>query len=226
MTEETKAERQQGVQHYISSELSESNGDVLVSYHLTSIYDHSTLEAFSKVVQKLVPELPTLNNLLDSLISSSNVEKSYLVDVKTKLYIATDSSPVDVHTYELCADLVDVVIDVSYIYGVKSIDQNINYNEIDNSNQMGNGLLEGGQYLLNANLNMTPYDQSSASAIKLNNGMVLYLREVSEFLALICVLRSEYFAKRAILDHNINCFKNSLKQLIKFSESKSSQIKK
>ena len=91
---------------------------------------------------------------------------------------------------------------------------------------MGNGLLEGGQYLLNANLNMTPYDQSSASAIKLNNGMVLYLREVSEFLALICVLRSEYFAKRAILDHNINCFKNSLKQLIKFSESKSSQIKK
>lgn len=49
MTEETKAERQQGVQQYISSELTESNGDVLVSYHLTSIYDHSTLEAFSKV---------------------------------------------------------------------------------------------------------------------------------------------------------------------------------
>jgi Ras-related GTP-binding protein C/D len=222
MTEETKAERQQGVQHYISSELSESNGDVLVSYHLTSIYDHSTLEAFSKVVQKLVPELPTLNNLLDSLISSSNVEKSYLVDVKTKLYIATDSSPVDVHTYELCADLVDVVIDVSYIYGVKSLDQHINnYNEnIDHSHLNGNGLLEGGQYLLNANVNMTPYDQSSASAIKLNNGMVLYLREVSEFLALICVLRNEYFAKRAILDHNINCFKGSLKQLIKLSESK------
>ena len=176
MTEETKAERQQGVQHYISSELSESNGDVLVSYHLTSIYDHSTLEAFSKVVQKLVPELPTLNNLLDSLISSSNVEKSYLVDVKTKLYIATDSSPVDVHTYELCADLVDVVIDVSYIYGVKSIDMNYGAENVDNGAGQGfpsgNGLLEGGQYLLNSNMNMTPYDQSSASAIKLNNGMV------------------------------------------------------
>ena len=51
MTEETKAERQQGVQNYVSSELSETNGsDVLVSYHLTSIYDHSTLEAFSKVL--------------------------------------------------------------------------------------------------------------------------------------------------------------------------------
>ena len=49
MTEETKAERQQAVQHYVSSELSEASGDVLVSYHLTSIYDHSALEAFSKV---------------------------------------------------------------------------------------------------------------------------------------------------------------------------------
>jgi Ras-related GTP-binding protein C/D len=53
-------------------------------------------------------------------MSSSNIEKSYLVDVKTKLYIATDSSPVDSHTYELCSDLVDVVIDVSFIYGVQN----------------------------------------------------------------------------------------------------------
>ena len=65
MSEETKAERQQGIQHYVSTELTEG---VLVSYYLTSIYDHSALEAFSKVVQKLVPELPTLNNLLDILI--------------------------------------------------------------------------------------------------------------------------------------------------------------
>jgi hypothetical protein len=95
----------------VSTELSETNGDVLVSYYLTSIYDHSALEAFSKVtlldvfvlffcvtylivtarlsrpysslrilklqtssttlqvVQKLVPQLPTLNNLLDILIA-------------------------------------------------------------------------------------------------------------------------------------------------------------
>ena len=42
---------------YLSSELSETNGDVRVSYYLTSIYDHSALEAFSKVVQKLVCNL-------------------------------------------------------------------------------------------------------------------------------------------------------------------------
>ena len=49
MAEELKAERQQGIQNYVSAELSETNGDVLVSYYLTSIYDHSALEAFSKV---------------------------------------------------------------------------------------------------------------------------------------------------------------------------------
>lgn len=49
MSEETKTERQQRIQSYVSSELSETNGDVIVSYYLTSIYDHSTSEAFSKV---------------------------------------------------------------------------------------------------------------------------------------------------------------------------------
>lgn len=80
---------------------------------------------------------------------SSVVEKTYLLDVFTKLYIATDSNPVDGHTYELCSDLVDVVIDVSCIYGL--------------SPQDGAAI---------------PYDQESSSAIHLNSGMVLYLREV------------------------------------------------
>jgi Ras-related GTP-binding protein C/D len=182
MSEETKGERQQDIEHYVSTELS-GHGDVLVSYYLTSIYDHSALEAFSKVIQKLVPQLPTLNNLLDTLISSCCIDKSYLVDVVTKLYIATDSNPVDVHTYELCSDLVDVVIDVSHIYGIT----------------------DGGATV--------PYDDKSTSATHLNTGMVLYLREVSSYLALVCVLRKEHFAKRALLDYNIDCFRKSLEKV-------------
>ena len=42
------------------------------SFYLTSIYDHSIFEAFSKVVQKLIPQLPTLENLLNIFISVSN----------------------------------------------------------------------------------------------------------------------------------------------------------
>lgn len=44
---------------------------ILLSFYLTSIYDHSIFEAFSKVVQKLIPQLPTLENLLNILISVS-----------------------------------------------------------------------------------------------------------------------------------------------------------
>lgn len=36
-------------------------------YHLTSIYDNSIYEAFSKIIQKLIRELPTLENLLNIL---------------------------------------------------------------------------------------------------------------------------------------------------------------
>ncbi|ETE62749.1 hypothetical protein L345_11493, partial [Ophiophagus hannah] len=41
-------------------------------FYLTSIYDHSIFEAFSKVVQKLIPQLPTLENLLNIFISVSS----------------------------------------------------------------------------------------------------------------------------------------------------------
>lgn len=48
---------------------------------------------------------------------NSGIEKAFLFDVVSKIYIATDSSPVDMQTYELCCDMIDVVIDISCIYG-------------------------------------------------------------------------------------------------------------
>ena len=77
---------------------------------------------------------------------SCAIDKSYLLDVFTKLYIATDSNPVDSHTYELCSDLVDVVIDVSCIYGLS---------------------VEEGTTI--------PYDYDSSSAVRLNSGLVRLL---------------------------------------------------
>jgi Ras-related GTP-binding protein C/D len=128
----------------------------------------------------------TLN--IHACIHSCNIQKSFIVDVITKLYIATDSNPVDAHMYELCSDLLDVVIDISFIYGVPD-----------------------GQ---------TAYDEKSTSAIRLNNGMILYLRQVSDYLALVCILHEEQFNKRSLLDYNINIFRDSLYELINVEESK------
>jgi Ras-related GTP-binding protein C/D len=43
-------------------------------YHLTSIYDNSIYEAFSKIIQKLIRELPTLENLLNILRTVSTFD--------------------------------------------------------------------------------------------------------------------------------------------------------
>lgn len=40
---------------------------------------------------------------------------------------------------------------------------------------------------------LAAFDQQSSSLIKLNNGTVLYLREVNKFLALVCILREDNF---------------------------------
>ncbi|KAK7241970.1 Ras-related GTP-binding protein [Aureococcus anophagefferens] len=83
----------------------------------TSIYDHSVFEAFSKVVTKsLVPQRKTLQRMLDALVAACDMEKSFLFDVSSKVYVATDSAPVDSASYELCADAIDVVLDVSSIW--------------------------------------------------------------------------------------------------------------
>ena len=156
----TRTETQRNIQQRASDDLQDTRmEEIQVTYHLTSIYDHSIFEAFSKVIQKLIPQLPTLENLLnifcavraairsgaritgqvgrgppyplDGMVGvrrggaagrlhgaqNSGIEKAFLFDVVSKIYIATDSSPVDMQTYELCSDMIDVVLDVSSIYG-------------------------------------------------------------------------------------------------------------
>jgi len=118
LSDEYKLDTQRDIMQRTQDELEDSGfNNVQISYHLTSIYDHSIFEAFSKVIQKLLPQLGTLENLLNVLCSNSGIEKAFLFDVLSKIYIATDSSPVDVQSYEICSDFIDVIVDVSEIYG-------------------------------------------------------------------------------------------------------------
>lgn len=48
-------------------------GEGLITYHLTSIYDHSIYEHLSKVVQKLLPQVPFISSMMDTLIQRSNI---------------------------------------------------------------------------------------------------------------------------------------------------------
>lgn len=70
ISDDLKMETQRDIHQRATDDLADAGLDqILLSFHLTSIYDHSIFEAFSKVVQKLIPQLPTLENLLNILIS-------------------------------------------------------------------------------------------------------------------------------------------------------------
>lgn len=185
LSDDVKIETQRDIQQQAMDLLQAEGGEgIHLSFYLTSIYDHSIFEAFSKVIQKLIPQLPTLENLLDILISNCRMEKAFLIDVVSKIYVATDSSPVDMQTYELCNHMIDVVVDVSCIYDSKEDDA-------------------------------LAYDQETQSIIKLNNQMVLYLREVNKYLALVCLLREDNFDKHGLIDYNFQCFKKAIGEVFK-----------
>uniref|UniRef100_G1LUT3 Ras-related GTP-binding protein n=1 Tax=Ailuropoda melanoleuca TaxID=9646 RepID=G1LUT3_AILME len=184
LSDDHKIETQRDIHQRANDDLADAGLEKLhLSFYLTSIYDHSIFEAFSKVVQKLIPQLPTLENLLNIFISNSGIEKAFLFDVVSKIYIATDSSPVDMQSYELCCDMIDVVIDVSCIYGLK---------------EDGSG---------------SAYDKESMAIIKLNNTTVLYLKEVTKFLALVCILREESFERKGLIDYNFHCFRKAVHEV-------------
>lgn len=191
LSDEHKSETQREIHQRATEDLHEAGVDVQYSFSLTSIYDHSIFEAFSKVVQKLIPQLPTLEYLLNMLIQNSGIEKAYLFDVVSKIYIATDGSPVDMQSYELCCDMIDVVIDVSCIYGARE----------DNE--------------------ATAFDQESSSTIRLNNGTILYLREVNRYLALVCILREESFEKQGLINYNFHCFRKAIQDVFELKQQAS-----
>jgi Ras-related GTP-binding protein C/D len=104
--------------HLVGDELADAGYiNPNVTYHLTSIYDLSIFEAFSKVIQKLIPQLDTLENLLNILVNGSGMAKAYLFDILTKVYVASDTRPIDMEVYEMCSDFIDVIVDITDLYG-------------------------------------------------------------------------------------------------------------
>lgn len=173
-------------QRELKRELKDADINVNVSYYLTSIYDHTVFDALSKVVQKLFPFVEYIIAMLDSLHNSCGVEKAFIFDIISKIFIATDSSPVDIAHYEICSELIDVLIDMSCIYGKDEL----------------------------------KFDEDSSTTIKLKKGedeesgyTYLYLKEVDEYLALVCLIGEEEFQKKHLINYNIDLFKKSLQEL-------------
>jgi len=236
LSEESKYDCRRDIMTQVTDELNDAgipDGSVAIRYHLTSIYDHSIYEALSRVVQRLIPQLPTLENLLNVLTATCSMEKAFLFDVVSKLYISTDSGPVDMQSVELCSDMIDVVLDVSGIYGLPSENNETTIasqgqdatsdstaTEDGPQSQPPSAALDAPGEEANedeAN-NPSAYDTESASVIRLSNGMVLYLKEVDTMLALVCITRAENFTRRSLINYNISCLKQALGGIVEVTK--------
>jgi len=164
------------------------NKEVAIDYNLTSIYDLTIYQALSRVIQKMLPQTQFIVQLLDQLVLSSQIQKAFLFDVISKIYIATDKTPVEMKDYEICSELIDVLIDVTCIYGTDD---------------------QGGSLT---------FDEKSSATIKLNHppsdqNVMLYLKEVDKCLALVCLINENKMNKQHLINYNIDQFKEGLKRI-------------
>lgn len=69
INDDLKMETQRDIHQRANDDLADAGFEnICLSFYLTSIYDYSIFEAFSKTVQKLIPQLPKLENLLNIFI--------------------------------------------------------------------------------------------------------------------------------------------------------------
>ncbi|UJR09516.1 hypothetical protein I4U23_013754 [Adineta vaga] len=119
--EQDRLERYSSIQQQVNVMLKEcSIREPVINFYLTSIYDHSIHEAFSKIVQNQMRQLRDLENMLDLVTASTQLDKIFVCDIYNKIFLASDTRPVETQLSELCCDVVDVYTDISSIYGTNS----------------------------------------------------------------------------------------------------------
>ncbi|KAH1498301.1 hypothetical protein LV164_006209 [Aspergillus fumigatus] len=191
LSDEYRTDTFQDIVQRISDELSDAGYEnAPVHYYLTSIYDYSVFEAFSKVIQKLIPNLSTLENLINTLANNCGFEKTYLFDVLSKIYIASDTRPVDMSCYEMCSDYIDVIVDVSELYSWDHPDRKPKGDQI----------------------------QEAESHVVLHDETMIHLMEMNKYLCLVSVIRNpEAKEKKGLIDMNCRTFQEALNDV--FSRS-------
>ncbi|KKA30090.1 hypothetical protein TD95_004570 [Thielaviopsis punctulata] len=182
-----------------------------LTFHMTSIYNHTIFEAFSRVIQKLIPRLGTLETMLNNLCRTCHFEKAYLFDVSSKIYIATDSMPGDTPSYEICSDYIDVIMDITEIFGSWSRPQ-------ENLKR-----LEGAAWADGAAPNVADqvaYDGAESCLVLNDVNRPLMLREVDAHLALVAIMKEESYAKMPLVTMNVETVAKGLAQFFEITKKK------
>ncbi|KAH7160057.1 Gtr1/RagA G protein conserved region-domain-containing protein [Dactylonectria estremocensis] len=206
LSDDYKLDIQRDITIRIQDELSDHGFEnAPVTFHLTSIYNHSIFEAFSKVIQKLIPRLGTLESMLTNLCRTCRFEKAYLFDVLSKIYIATDSATADMASYEICSDYIDVIIDITEVYGTWQRSED------------GRRRLEGEPW--SAPLDDQVGCPTAESCLVLHDGnKPIMLREVDRYLALVAIMKEDSYDSMPLVNMNVEAVVEGLTEFFNITK--------
>ncbi|KAJ3434104.1 hypothetical protein M0812_20168 [Anaeramoeba flamelloides] len=221
----------------------EKEQEIKFQLYLTSIYDPSIFAAFSRVVQKLIKENKVLISLLDLLKNSCKIDRAFLFDIYSKIYIASDTAKFDLTSYEICSDTIDLVSDFSELYGYEAKNSNNkkkNKSKSKSKNEKKKKSkkkkkknidldLDSDELEIN-NSNQTE-EQPPEGIVTLESGQTIYVLQVINGVALVCIFDNEVMKKKGIVFYNCKCFASSVKNVLTFDHQNVSkqfqkQIKK
>lgn len=85
-------------------------------FYLTSLYDLSILQAFSKVIQRHLNSYKELEATLKEFSTKFSLGRIYLFDIESKIFLSSDSPAYDYDSFELCSQMIDTTKDLCSIY--------------------------------------------------------------------------------------------------------------
>ncbi|CAE6415344.1 unnamed protein product [Rhizoctonia solani] len=190
-----------------------------INYYMTSVYDHTTHEAFSRIVQRITSQvhIAALENLMNVLTPNCSMAKSFLFDVNLRIYVATDASPVDPGSYEACSEYVQTILTFAKLYHLSSTltspttptPQYPSGPPLQYKPEAG-----GDAQSVNSHDELFPEGEWASSFAQLLPETTLAYWQITGSLALVSLVRSDVFeTKRGLIEYNVAFFRDAVQKI-------------
>ncbi|KAJ2544721.1 GTP-binding protein gtr2, partial [Coemansia sp. RSA 1933] len=185
LSEELKQDIHHDIQQTVWKTMRYENlNSAMVQFFLTTIFEDNINEAMSRVIQNLVPHRSSLQTILDSMCSKSGLDKVFLFDVATRIYMAVDSSPTDPQIYRFACQTLDAMEFVGQLchdYVQPSADDGMMMQKV---------------------------------TFDLEGGTRVFIYQVSAFLSLLCVGGALAIRQKSLLEFNGSKVAKAIRQII------------
>ena len=162
--------------------------DFKKNFFITSIYNSTLYEAFSTILQNIIPQYQNLCILIEEVCKNCCIDNAYLFDINNKFCLAYNSSLKKVNMFDICLNMIDFAVEMGNIYEENENNINDNFDEdLDYSLEIKNFK------------NGLPDSKS-----------IVFIKYIHKNLALISILSKEKYEKIHLIQHNINTFKEAV----------------